>query len=405
MPMAAVLLEEVMDYEPTTVWNRVEVMDHEPTKVAGRHARSSKRRLTTVGLVTAGVLVVSAVAANAATGGRMMPMLANSHTGSAKVANAKVTQHGPANLPQSSMDGGTTVENSKMVDPSYSPSTRPTGTMPSVAFMTVDDRADLTFNQLLGINDSGRGAGYFGSGADAMHPNKGYVVRSDHTHFVNENFPGSVQTQVVGINDEGTTVGFFVDNNGADVGFVKVHSSFVRVANPATTAAPAFNQLLGVNNKGTAAGFYNDRDGASHAYLYQIQTRRFTPVDLPVKADSVVASGINDRGDISGFYTAGKVTSAFVIRNGHVTTLNFGGKTNTQALGLNNSDQVVGSFLDSAGAMHGFVWHDGNTKQIDDPKGTAGTLVNGINNRNQLVGFFVDAKGNTNGFLARLLRS
>jgi hypothetical protein len=55
--------------------------------------------------------------------------------------------------------------------------------------------------------------------------------------------------------------------------------------------------------------------------------------------------------------------------------------------------------------MHGFVWHDGNLKQIDDPKGTAGTLVNGINNRNQLVGFYVDAKGNTNGFVARLIRS
>src|SRR6266487_4139141 len=102
MPMAAVLLEEVMDYEPTNVWNRVEVMDHEPTDVADRQARSSRRRrLATVGLVAAGVLVVSAVAANAATGGRMMPMLADSHAGSAKPASAKVAQqgapHGSAN--------------------------------------------------------------------------------------------------------------------------------------------------------------------------------------------------------------------------------------------------------------------------------------------------------------------
>jgi hypothetical protein len=52
----------------------------------------------------------------------------------------------------------------------------------------VDGRADLTFNQLLGINDSGRISGYFGSGADAMHPNKGYQVGADHTTFINENF-------------------------------------------------------------------------------------------------------------------------------------------------------------------------------------------------------------------------
>src|SRR4051794_31731419 len=40
------------------------------------------------------------------------------------------------------------------------------------SFKTLDDPADPTFNQLLGINDSGVIAGYFGSG-DAGHPNKG----------------------------------------------------------------------------------------------------------------------------------------------------------------------------------------------------------------------------------------
>ena len=47
----------------------------------------------------------------------------------------------------------------------------------SYTFRTLDDNADPTFNQLLGINDKGVIAGYFGSGA-AGHPNKGYVVGS-----------------------------------------------------------------------------------------------------------------------------------------------------------------------------------------------------------------------------------
>jgi uncharacterized membrane protein len=338
-------------------------------------------------LATGGILA-TAVAANAATNGHMVPMLADSHTGLIHVGNVSDKD---AKKPS----GGA----SSMVTVSVRhPAMTPTG------FQTIDDPADLTFNQLLGINDGSRISGYFGSGADAKHPNKGYQVKPGYHRrdFTAENFPKSVQTQVVGINNAGTTVGFFVDANDANIGFVRVRNTFVAVANPATGAKPAFNQLLGVNNKGVAAGFYNDAAGASHGYLYWIQKRAFTAVTLPVAADSVVASGINDRGDVSGFYTVGKVTKGFVIRDHHFTSLSFGAQSNTQALGVNNADQVVGSFLDAAGKMHGFVWHAGAVKQVDNPHGTGGTLVNGINNRHQIVGFYVDAKGNTNGFLAKL---
>src|SRR5215472_14517337 len=44
-------------------------------------------------------------------------------------------------------------------------------------FTTLNDQADPTFNQLLGINGHHVIAGYFGSGADAQHPNKGYILR------------------------------------------------------------------------------------------------------------------------------------------------------------------------------------------------------------------------------------
>jgi hypothetical protein len=368
--------------------------------------RFNRHRLTVIGVVAAGTLIVTAVAANAATGGQMMAAFTAKPAAYQSVFTAPTTKPTSMNASPSAMAGNAAADNPAMVDPSYKPSgNAPAGT-PPVAFMTVIDPADPTFNQLLGINDSGRVAGYFGSGADAAHPNKGYQVRPDYDRddFTNENVPGSAQTQVVGINDHGTTVGFSVDGNDANAGFVLRQNRFVSVVDPAGNASPRFDQLLGVNNEGTAAGFYNDASGASHGYLYQIQTRRFTPVILPVHADSVVASGVNDRGDISGFYTVGKVTSAFLIHNRHFTALNFGGKTNTQALGINNSNRVVGSFVDGHGNTHGFVWGNGGVEKIDDPHAKAGTVVNGINNRNQIVGFYVDAAGNTDGFLARLMR-
>src|ERR1700730_15795602 len=70
-------------------------------------------------------------------------------------------------------------------------------------FRTLNDQRDVTFNQLLGINNEGVIAGYFGSGAQG-HPNQGY--RLSVGNYASENFPGSRQTQVTGLNDLGVTV-------------------------------------------------------------------------------------------------------------------------------------------------------------------------------------------------------
>lgn len=76
----------------------------------------------------------------------------------------------------------------------------------SLQFNTFDNNKDPTFNQLLSINDYGHIAGYFGSGQvvnGTLHPNKGYTFTPPYTqyNYHDENFPGSVQTQVTGINN------------------------------------------------------------------------------------------------------------------------------------------------------------------------------------------------------------
>jgi len=127
----------------------------------------------------------------------------------------------------------------------------------SYGFRTLDDNADLTFNQLLGINDEGLIAGYFGSGAQG-HPNMGYELAPGS--YRGENFPGSVQTQVTGLNNNGVTVGFWSNSdNGpgkdANFGWVNVYGTFRDVNYPAgSPASPAVDQLLGVNDRDVAVG-------------------------------------------------------------------------------------------------------------------------------------------------------
>lgn len=268
------------------------------------------------------------------------------------------------------------------------------------SFRTLDNAKDPTFNQLLGVNDHGVIAGYFGSGVTG-HPNKGYTLHPPlgQADYQSENFPGSLQTQVTAINDLGNTVGFYADVTNANYGFVhKGTGVFTTVVDPATTSNPPVNQLLGINDHGVAVGFYNDAAGNAHGYEYDTYTSKFTPVTL-AGASSLTATGINDRGAISGFATEGTSTVSFLDRSGVFRTIAYPGATQTEAFGINKRGQEVGEYVDASGAMHGFLWTDGTFQTIDDPGGVGTTTVNGINNKGDIVGFYVDSAGNTDGFM------
>lgn len=278
----------------------------------------------------------------------------------------------------------------------------------SYTFKTLNDKADPTFNQLLGINNKGVISGYFGSGANKMHPNKGYTLSSPYGqhNYKNENFPGSVQTQVVAINNHGDTAGFWVDGSGNNFGFVKHNGVFTSYKDP-NTGTGAVNQLLGLNDNGLAVGFYTDGSGVNHAYKLILSNGHFVEL-VPPGGTNATATGINNNGDIVGFFTASNGSVLSFLRHGKAKSyaeFGFPHSTNTTALGINNHEQIVGSYVDGAKQMHGFLLssplNHAKWQSIDDPNGVGTTVINGLNDKNQLVGFYVDGNGNTDGFLAR----
>lgn len=277
---------------------------------------------------------------------------------------------------------------------------------PNYNFQTLDNSRDLTFNQLLGINQHGRIAGYFGSGKPG-HPNKGYLLTNDgQGNYSSENFPHSAQTQVTGLNDNGVTVGFWVDAKGDNFGFYRTPNGRYHIADYPTNnpSSPSFDQLLGVNDQGTAVGSFNDKQNNSHGYTYSLLTHRYRRIDLP-GATSTTASAINNAGDVAGFETVNGNVQGFVRRDdGRVITLTVPGASSTQAFGINDGDVVVGQYTDGTNqnaTTHGFIWAPGfGFENVDDPNGIGATTVNGINDHGRLVGFYTDAHGNTDGFLA-----
>ena len=280
-------------------------------------------------------------------------------------------------------------------------------------FHTINNPGDPNFNQLLGVNNAGVIAGYFGDAT--IVPNNGYTWTKSGG-FTAENFSGAAQTQVTAINNTlsgGTydTAGFYVDSAGANHGFTQIGGTQTTVDNPLTSATPPFNQLLGLNDHNIAVGFYNDSTGAAHGYEVDVTTKAFTPINLPssFNATSVTTTGINNGGWISGFYTAAGVTHGFVDENGTFKSFDdpSGNGTNTSFFGLNNNGLVVGSYVNGSG-NNGLVYNlTTNTWQtVNDPNqsftvafGVSGTFINGINDAGDLVGFYSDGT-HVNGMLA-----
>src|SRR5271155_1337187 len=280
-------------------------------------------------------------------------------------------------------------------------------------FRTLNDHRDVTFNQLLGINNEGVIAGYFGSGAQG-HANKGYRLYLPYGqgNYASENFPGSRQTQVTGLNDLGVTVGFWSTQNNSNMvnnnfGFYSAGGRYHTVNFPTgDNASPQVDQLLGVNDHDVAVGFYTNGQGSNRGYEYNIGTHQFTRVLVPgapggTAGPSLTAAAINDHGDVAGFYnkTSSLVDAFLKLHNGRFITLAVPGASMTQAFGVNDNDEVVGAYTDGTGnnaQTNGFTWRPGyGFTTVDDPHGLGTTIINGINDHGDLVGFYTDSTGNT----------
>jgi probable HAF family extracellular repeat protein len=244
-----------------------------------------------------------------------------------------------------------------------------------------------TFTQLLGINDADVIAGYHGFAI-----NQGFTLNLGSPNvFTPENFPSSVQTQVIGINNAGNTGGFYIDSGGANHGFLNMNGVFSTVDFPGTT----FDQVLGLNNTGQATGYFQAPSGFQTAFVFNPflpPGGQFTLLNLP---GSGQATDINDKGQVSGFFATATGDDGFLLSAGKLTTLSFPGATITEALGLNNLGQVVGSYTDAMGNVHGFIYSNGVFTALNVP-GAPDTIVNGINNFGAIVGFTQQSpNGNT----------
>jgi probable HAF family extracellular repeat protein len=127
----------------------------------------------------------------------------------------------------------------------------------------------------------------------------------------------------------------------------------------------------------------------------------FTTFDDPLAfTGKTDALGINDTDQIVGNYRdASGGRHGFLLSGGTYTTLDDPLATNTFASGINASGQIVGYYRDASGGFHGFLLSGGTYTTLDDPLAFAGTTrAFGINDMGQIVGSYDNASGG-HGFL------
>jgi probable HAF family extracellular repeat protein len=300
-------------------------------------------------------------------------------------------------------------------------------------FFVLNNPGDPNFNQLLGINDAHVIVGYFGDGV--VVPNNGYVLVPKN-HYSVENFTNlpsgdfASETQAIGINNRTfpDIVGFYTDNaTGFTHGFLDADGTQSPVDDPAgsppNVSAPAQN-LLGINDLGDAAGFWTDNNGHEHGFVVELNFQtpsKSTFMEIPPSifngAVATQASDITNKGFVCGFWTdnngnnhgffgpPGPLLSTFPWFFTLNVELDGVTAASTSPFGCNNNGDVVGSFTDANGNVHGFIFDRGLFIQFDAPGssqtaafGVMGTLINGINDHGDIVGFFSDGT-KVNSFL------
>ncbi len=170
-------------------------------------------------------------------------------------------------------------------------------------------------NQILGINATGIAVGFY---TDAAGNNHGYLYNTATSSYTAITLPsgfGAVSVTATGINNAGVVTGFYTDLGGATHGFSDNGGVFTSFDAPGGTNT----MLFGINNGLTAVGSFLDPTGVTMGFTDNLSTHLFQiisdPNASPTAAFGVTGTtvnGINDQGNLVGFYSDGNNVDGFL---------------------------------------------------------------------------------------------
>lgn len=197
-----------------------------------------------------------------------------------------------------------------------------------------------------------------------------------HYTFTLLDYPGANAHIIArGINNRGDVVGQLAEppDGGSDAGFIRSRGEYILVRYPGAT----MTDFVGINERGQTVGVATV-DGVLVHFLYERGS--FTPLSLPG-----LPTDLNNRGEIVGSHVDGTGTHGFRYRDGVVETIDVPGSTITVVSGINDIGEIVGWYEAAGMSVRGFIEQDGEFATLAFP-GALETRAVDINNRGDIVG-------------------
>ena len=212
---------------------------------------------------------------------------------------------------------------------------------------------------------------------------------------------GSTETIAFGVTKNLTITGYWLNSSGIENGFVgPADGSNYTTFNDDPSGG---TQPRGINKKGYITGIDDVDSGNVLDYIPYVRSPDGTITDVTMDGTTLnyLVQGINKKDVFTGSYeNASGVIIGYTGKNAQykksftlpgITTTGIAGR------GINDNGDIVGWYADASGVQHGFLLSGKKATTIDDPNGT--TNLEGINNKGEISGLYTDTSGNRHGFI------
>jgi hypothetical protein len=171
--------------------------------------------------------------------------------------------------------------------------------------------------------------------------------------FTEYDVPGTVQTNLLGINEPGDLTGAFdPDGSGIFQAFIDRGGTITSYSVPGALGTFAYEIN---NNKKLTVGYYIDASGVFHGQYRDRNGALHFPID-PSGSVATVLFGLNNKNWVVGRYAASGVTHGlFFVPPDSFFTFDYPGSAFTSLNGISSQGNICGRYVDASGIAHGFI--------------------------------------------------